>query len=432
MSAFSRPLCVFVCLAAAACARAQTLRKIDVDLLDDISRRSFHYFWEQTSPRTGLVFDRAISLGPTKDANHGRIASIAATGFGLTSICIAQDHRWIGHEAARERVTTTLRFLAQEAPRKNGWFYHFLDADTGERAWHSEVSSIDTALLLAGVLTVRQCLQDDPEIVSLANAIYADVDFPWMMDGSKTYFSHGWTPELEFLPYRWDTYSELLILYVLGIGSPSHPIPADTWGTWQLPVVAAGGNSYIGGGPLFIHQYSQAWLDLRNRASGSPPSLDYYANSVAATRAQREYFMSLSSQYKTYSADVWGSTASDSAQGYTDWASASDHPRIDGTVVPSAVAGSLMFTPDICIPAMRAILLKYGKNIYGRYGFADAFNPGSGWVSPYVIGIDAGITLLSAENLRTGRVWRWFMADPAPEHALDLVGLKKSTARVTP
>jgi hypothetical protein len=427
MSAFSRTLGVLVCLAAAACARAQALRKIDIDLLDDISRRSFHYFWEQASPRTGLVFDRAISLGPTKDPNHGRVASIAATGFGLTAVCIAQDHRWIGHEAARERVATTLRFLAQEAPRKNGWFYHYLDADTGERAWHSEVSSIDTALLLAGVLTVRQCLQDDPEIVSLADAIYADVDFPWMMDGSSTYFSHGWTPELEFLPYRWDTYSELLILYVLGIGSPTHPIPADTWGTWKLPLVAAGGNSYIGGGPLFIHQYSQAWLDLRDRASGSPPTLDYYANSVAATRAQREYVMSLSSQYKGYSADVWGITASDSAHGYTDWASTSEYPRIDGTVVPSAAAGSLMFTPDICIPAMRTMLLKYGKSIYGRYGFADAFNPGTGWVSPYVIGIDAGITLLSAENLRTGRVWQWFMADPAPEHALDLVGLKKSS-----
>jgi len=188
MSAFSRTLGVLVCLAAAACARAQALRKIDIDLLDDISRRSFHYFWEQASPRTGLVFDRAISLGPTKDPNHGRVASIAATGFGLTAVCIAQDHRWIGHEAARERVATTLRFLAQEAPRKNGWFYHYLDADTGERVWHSEVSSIDTALLLAGVLTVRQCLQDDPEIVSLADAIYADVDFPWMMDGSSTYF----------------------------------------------------------------------------------------------------------------------------------------------------------------------------------------------------------------------------------------------------
>ena len=431
MGFFSKGAVLFLCLAAAmhcvagpnlTASNGSTLRKIDVDLLDDISRRSFRYFWEQASPRTGLVFDRAISLGPPRTAgNHGRVASIAATGFGLAAVCIAQDHRWIGHEAARARVATTLRFLAHEAPQKHGWFYHYLDAETGERAWHSEVSSIDTALLLAGVLTVRQCLQDDPEIVNLADTIYAGVDFPWMMDGSRSYFSHGWTPELEFLPYRWDTYSELLILYVLGIGSPTHPISVDTWGTWNLPLVAAGENSHIGGGPLFIHQYSQAWLDLRDRAS----SLDYYANSIAATRAQRQYFISLSSQYKGYSADVWGITASDSTQGYTDWGAASEHPRIDGTVVPSAAAGSLMFTPDICIPAMRTMLLKYGKNIYGRYGFADAFNPESGWMSPYVIGIDAGITLLSAENLRTGRVWKWFMANTAPQRALDLVGMKR-------
>jgi len=452
MGLFSRGAAFLLCLAGAMHCEAgpnliasngSTLRKIDVDLLDDISRRSFRYFWEQASPRTGLVYDRAISLGPAEDAsNRGRVASIAATGFGLAAVCIAQDHRWIGREAARDRVATTLRFLAHEAPQKHGWFYHFLDAETGERAWHSEVSSIDTALLLAGVLTVRQCLQDDPEIVSLADTIYAGVDFPWMMDGSGSYFSHGWTPEFEFLPYRWDTYSELLILYVLGIGSPTHPIPGDTWGTWNLPIVAAGENSYIGGGPLFIHQYSQAWLDLRDRVSGSPTadfsghSIDYYANSVAATRAQRAYFINLSSQYKGYSADVWGITASDSTQGYTDWGGASEHPRIDGTVVPSAAAGSLMFTPDICIPAMRTMLLKYGKSIYGRYGFADAFNPGSGWISPYVIGIDAGITLLSAENLRTGRVWQWFMANPAPQRALDLVGMKRpnraQSARTTP
>ena len=426
---------------------AQTLRKIDIDLLDDISRRSFHYFWEQASPRTGLVLDRAISVGAAEGtSNHAPVASIAATGFGLTAVCIAQDHRWIGHEAARQRVLTTLRFLAHRAPQEHGWFYHYLDPETGERAWHSEVSSIDTAFLLAGVLTVRQCLQDDPEIVNLANTIYAGVDFPWMMDGSRKYFSHGWTPEQQFLPYRWDTYSELLILYVLGIGSPTHPVSVDTWGTWKLPVAAVGGHTYIDGGPLFIHQYSQAWLDLRDRFSGpqvssessanhssgsSPPlppghDMNYFANSVAATRAQREYFISLSTHYKGYSADIWGITASDSTHGYTDWGAASAAPGIDGTVVPSAAAGSLMFTPDICIPAMRTMLLKYGKSIYGRYGFADAFKPGGEWLSPYVIGIDAGITLLSAENLRTGKVWEWFMANPAPNHALDLVGLKRA------
>lgn len=420
----------------AASPNAQGLRKIDIDLLDDISRRAFHYFWEQTSSRTGLTLDRAV-MNPADAQDLGKnaqVASIAATGFGLAAVCIAQDHRWIGHEAAAERVLTTLRFLAHQAPEKRGWFYHFMDANTGERAWQSEVSSIDTALLLAGVLTVRQCLQDEPEVVNLANTIYARVDFPWMMDGSRAYFSHGWTPEHEFLPYRWDTYSELLILYVLGIGSPTHPIAGDTWGTWKLPMVGAEGNKYVGGGPLFIHQYSQAWLDLRDRSEGadSTPSdtansrhaVDYYANSVIATRAQRDLFINLSTQYKGYSADVWGITASDSAHGYTDWGG--DHPRIDGTVVPSAAGGSLMFTPDICIPAMRTMLLKYGKSIYGRYGFADAFNPNSGWVSPYVIGIDAGITLLSAENLRTGSVWKWFMANSAPERALDLVGLKKT------
>ena len=404
-----------------ALSNAKTLTKIDVDLLDDISRRSFRYFWEQASPSTGLVLDRAANIGiDSDDVKSAPVASIAATGFGLAAVCIAREHRWIGREAARERVLTTLRFLAHDAPQKNGWFYHFLDPDTGQRAWRSEVSSIDTALLLAGVLTVRQCLVDDREIVDLADVIYERVDFPWMMGGSRRYFSHGWTPEREFLPYRWDTYSELLILYVLGIGSPTHPIPVDTWGAWKLPVVTEGESTYIGGGPLFIHQYSQAWLDLRDRSG-----VDYYANSVTATRAQRDYFINLSKQYKGYSSDVWGITASDSAQGYTDWGA--DHRRIDGTVAPSAAAGSLMFTPDICIPAMRTMLVKFGKNIYGRYGFADAFNPGSGWVSPYVIGIDAGITLLSAENLRTGRVWRWFMANPVAEHALDLIGLKKLT-----
>ncbi len=363
-SRWLRSVAVVVCLAIAARgeagpnlpgSNAQALRKIDIDLLDDISRRAFRYFWEQSSPKTGLTLDRA-AMNPS-DAEDLRknvqVASIAATGFGLAAVCIAQDHRWIGHQAATERVLTTLRFLAHQAPEKNGWFYHFMDADTGERAWQSEVSSIDTALLLAGVLTVRQCMLDEPEVVNLANTIYARVDFPWMMDGSRTYFSHGWKPEQEFLPYRWDTYSELLILYVLGIGSPTHPIPVDTWGTWKLPVVGTDGNKYIGGGPLFIHQYSQAWLDLRDRSNGtasagdspanprqissdtanSRHAIDYYANSVIATRAQRDFFMNLSAQYKGYSADVWGITASDSTHGYTDWGG--DHPRIDGTVAPA-------------------------------------------------------------------------------------------------
>lgn len=409
------------------------LSELDNDLIDDLSRRSFRYFLEQTNPTTGLVLDRALTTGdPEKRANHEGVASIAATGFGLTAFCIAADHHWISNQVARARVVAALHYFAGKAPQQHGWFYHYLDATTGERRWHSEVSSIDTALLLAGILTAREYFHDDTEIVQLATAIYEHVDFPWMMDGSRTYFSHGWTPEKGFLPFRWDTYSELIILYVLAIGSPSHPISADAWDSWKLPVVETGGYTYVGGGPLFIHQYSQAWVDLRDRAPAAPmldltePHVNYFQNSVTATRAQQEIFAKqLSREFPGYSANVWGVTASDSSKGYTNWGNSLAGPRIDGTVVPSAAAGSLMFAPDICIPAIRAMLTQYGKKIYGRYGFADAFNPTTGWVSQYVIGIDVGITLLSAENLRTGRVWQWFMNNPEAERALDLAGLMR-------
>jgi hypothetical protein len=411
------------------------LSKVDTDLVDDISRRSFRYFWDQTDLSNGLVSDRARADGePEDNPNHVRVASIAATGFGLTAFCIAAEHRWISRDMARQRVSAALVYFADRAPEEHGWFYHYLDPATGGRRWDSEVSSIDTALLLAGVLTARQYFSDDPQIVKLATTIYERVDFPWMMDGSQAYFSHGWTPEGGFLRYRWDTYSELMILYVLGIGSPTHPISPSTWYTWKLPVQDVGGYTYVGSGPLFVQQYSQAWIDLRDRVQtaasaeeGFVPRVNYFANAVAATRAQQQAFSNnLSQKFPGYNANVWGLTASDSTKGYTNWGASPQDPRIDGTVVPSAAAGSLMFAPDICIPALRTMLVQFGKKIYGRYGFADAFNPTTGWVSQHVIGIDVGITLLSAENLRTGSVWEWFMSNPEPERALDLVGLRKS------
>ena len=407
------------------------LSKIDNDLLDDISRRSFRYFWDNTDSRTGLVLDRARFDGKPGDFPwHQDVSSIAATGFGLTALCIAARHRWVSPVLARQRIRTALRFFAYRAQQEHGWFYHFLDAKTGKRRWKSEISSIDTALLLAGVLTARQAFPDDPEIVRLANLVYDRVDFSWMLDGNRLFLSHGWKPETGFLPYRWDTYSEAGILYILAIGSPTHPISPDAWFGWKLPIVHSAGYTYIGGGPLFIQQYSQAWLDLRNRSylqvpmeDRVVPRVNVFENAIVATRAQQALGIDLSQRYRGYSSKVWGITASDSAQGYVAWGDSPDDSRIDGTVVPSASAGSAMFTPDICIPALRAMLLKYGKNIYGRYGFADAFNPTTGWVSRYVIGIDVGITLLSAEDLRTGNVWRWFMTNVEVDRALDMIGL---------
>ncbi|TAM83939.1 MAG: hypothetical protein EPN47_03785 [Acidobacteria bacterium] len=411
--------------------KPESLSKVDNDLLDDISRRSFRYFWQNTDLQTGLVLDRARFDGKPEDVSwHKNISSIAATGFGLTAYCIAAEHRWISPDRARNRIRMALRFFAYHAQQKHGWFYHFLDATTGRREWKSEISSIDTALLLAGILTARQAFPDDPEIVRLSNLIYDRVDFPWMLNGDQLFLSHGWKPETGFLPYRWDTYSEAGILYALAIGSPTHPISPDSWFGWKLPIVHAGGYAYIGGGPLFIQQYSQAWLDLRNRSYSEVPMDDRVVprvnvleNAILATRAQQALGIDLSQRYRGYSAKVWGITASDSAKGYVAWGGSPNDSRIDGTVVPSAAAGSAMFAPDICIPALRAMLLQYGRKVYGRYGFADAFNPTTGWVSRYVIGIDVGITLLSAEDLRTGNVWRWFMSNTDIERALDMIGL---------
>ena len=402
------------------------LSKQDDALLEDLERRSFTYFWEHADPQTGLVLDRAHTNGQPHGAGEPsyHIASSAATGFGLTALCIAAERRWVARAEARARVRTTLRFFAERALSEHGWFYHWMDQPTGERRWRSEISSIDTALLLAGVLTARQCFREDREIVRLATRIYERVDFRWMLAGHPSMLSHGWRPETGFLKARWDTYSEHLILQLLAIGSPTHPITPRAWRAWQRQRITYAGYTYITGGPLFVHQYSHAYVDFRGRHEGWYPFTDYFANSVAATRAHRQFCIDLAREFPGYEENVWGISASDSARGYVAWGGPPRDPAIDGTVVPYAAAGSLMFTPDITLPAVRTMREKFGDRVYGRYGFADAFNPNNGWVNPDVIGLDLGITLLGAENLRTGHVWRWFMANREIPRALRLAGLR--------
>ncbi len=403
---------------------SEQLSAQDQAFLEDLSRRSFRYFWEQANPETGLVLDRARTDGSPHDENHRNVASSAATGFGLTALCIAAERRWLDARKARERAWATLRFFADRAFQEHGWFYHWIHAVTGEREWKSEVSSIDTALLLGGVLTVRQYFRDDAEIVRLATTIYERIDFPWMLDGHPALLSHGWRPESGFIKHRWDNYSEHALLYLLAIGSPKHPITPDAWYAWERNWIAYDGYRFLSAGaPLFIHQYPHAWVDFRGRREIRSPHTDYFQNSVIATRAHRAFCMDLASEFPGYSADVWGITASDSARGYVAWGGPPRHEAIDGTVVPCAAAGSLMFTPDISLPALRAMKEKFGKRIYGRYGFADAFNPNTGWIDSDVIGIDVGITLLSAENLGTGRIWSWFMRNPEIPRAMRLIGL---------
>jgi hypothetical protein len=401
----------------------QSLSKRDQAFLEDLSRRSFRYFWEQADPRTGLVLDRVRTDGSIHDEAHRDIASIAAVGFGLTALCIGAERGWVRPKDAQERVRSTLRFFAKRAQQVHGWFYHFVDWRTGERRWQCELSSIDTTLLLAGILTARQYFHFDQEIVRLATEIYQRVDYLWMLNGNPTLLSMGWHPESGFINSRWDTYSEHTMLYLMGIGSPTHPIPPASWYGWQRDWNQYKQYRYLGTAPLFTHQYSQAWVDYRHRREIKGSRVNYFENSVIATRAHRQFCIDLSAEFPGYSQNVWGITASDSIKGYLGWGGPPRDPAIDGTVVPCAAAGSLMLTPDISLPALRTMYEKFGKRIYGHYGFTDAFNPNTGWINPDVIGIDVGITLLSAENLRTGNVWRWFMRNAEIPQAMRLVGL---------
>jgi hypothetical protein len=398
----------------------------DDALLEDLSKRSFMFFWEHADPGTGIVRDRARTDGSPVPTNARDVGSIASVGFGLSGLCIAADRGWVPRNAAVDRARTTLRFFAERMEHQRGWFFHFVNLRTGTREWSSELSSIDSALLLAGVLTVRQCFAPDADVRRLADAIYTRVDFAWMLNGDPVLLSHGWKPESGFLASRWDHYSELMILYLLAIGSPSHPISAESWRAWRRPTVTFENYSYVGGPPpLFVHQYAHAWIDFRGWREREPPYIDWFENSVIATRAHRAFSLGLAKEFPGYTVTMWGITASDSRKGYVAWGGPPRAGPIDGSVVPSAAAGSLMFAPDITMPVIREMRQRFGDRIYGRYGFADAFHPTDGWVNPDVIGIDVGITLLSAENLRSGRVWQWFMQNAAIPAAMEKSGLAR-------
>ena len=408
----------------------RSLSREDDAFLEDLSRRSFRFFWEQADPKTGLVSDRARANGEPYDKDHRsrNIASSAATGFGLTALCIAAERGWVDRQAARQRVLSTLRFYAERSPHERGWFYHFVNKETGERRWQSEISTIDTALLLGGVLTARQYFRQDPDIVRLATLIYERVDFPWMLTGDSLLISMGWRPESGFIKHTWNHYSEHTMLQLLAIGSPTHPIKPGAWMAWHRLRLTYAGYTYLTflRAPLFIHQYSQAWVDYRDQEERWYPYTNYFENSVKATLAHREFCMSLSHKFPGYSENVWGITASDSAKGYRAWGGPPPTSDIDGTVVPCAAAGSLMFTPEITLRALKTMYERWGDRIYTHYGFVDAFNPNNGWVNRDVIGIDLGITILSAENLRTGNVWRWFMRNTEIPRAMRLAGFRKA------
>jgi hypothetical protein len=405
--------------AAALSSYAKELSSTDEQFLEELERTTLQYFLAFTEPSTGLVKDRNHVKG---DDPRG-ICSISATGFGLTALCIADSRRWLNRGEARERARTALRFIATRLPHEHGFFYHFVDWRSGERLWKCELSSIDTALLLAGVLTCRSWFSGDREIRRLTSQIYDRVEWDWMLNGERT-LSMGWKPESGFLASRWNKYCELMILYILAIGSNRHPIPADSWHAWRRPTVEYKGYKFLSdGAPLFVHQFSHAWIDFRGQRDAYA---DYFENSVIATKAHRQFCIDLKSEFPSFGDHVWGITASDSVRGYVGWGGPPRSGHLDGTVVPCAAAGSLPFLPRETVDCLQTLRSRFGNQCWNRFGFVDAFNPLTGWIGPDIVGIDAGITLLMAENLRTGFVWRYFMKNPEVKRAMRLAGFQPS------
>jgi hypothetical protein len=402
-SALLKPLSALPLAAEAA------LTPADEAFLDDMQRRACLFFVEQASPTTGQVLDRAVNQNTTGAIDPRRMASVSCTGFGLTALCIAEKRGFLTRAQALDQTRRTLRFHAEKLPNDHGFFVHFNDRETGKPWRDSEVSSIDSAIFFCGALTARAHFHDDPEIVQLATTLYNRVDWPWMLNGEDT-FDMG-LRDNKFLKARWNHYCELMMIPLLALGSPTHPVAPAVWQAFSRPTITYDGFTYISGNdPLFTHQYSHAWFDFRHKHDAFA---DYFANSILATRAHQAFCLSLG---KPYSLDYWGISASDSAHGYTAWGGPSSTGAafggVDGSVVPYATAGSLPFLPQACLRVQHSLKEKYGKYAWGRYGFCDAFHPQAQWYDPDVLGIDLGISVLMAENLRSGFVWSTFARNP--------------------
>ena len=413
-------------------------------LFDDIERRTFDFFWATANPANGLVPDRYPSSSPS---------SVAAIGFGLTAYVIGADRGFVTRAQARERTLKTVRFLrdAPQGPQARGtagykgFFYHFLDMKTGTRDGRCELSTIDTALLVAGLLHAQVHFNgthpDEAEIRAGVDAIYWRVDWNWAQV-RRQLISLSWSPETGFAPYDWGGYNEAMLVLLLALGSPTHPVDENAWSAWTSNYTGKWrrfmGYEYLGFASLFGHQYSHAWIDFRG-IQDAPMRLrgtDYFENTRRATYAQRAYAIANPKGWFEYGANVWGFTACDGpgwlhdtdragrARFFLDYRARGTGQAMtldDGTIAPTAALSSLPFAPEIVIPAIAEMHARYGRFIYSKYGFLDSFNrsltsttvrltngrvdPGFGWVASDYLGIDQGPMLAMIGNYRNEIVW---------------------------
>ena len=414
-----------------------TTTPLDVQL-QDLQRKAFSYFLHETNPQNGLVLDKTAPSWP---------ASIAATGLALASYPVAVKRGLMTHEMAIQRTLATLRFFRDspqgpepDATGYRGFYYHFLDMHTGRRAWECELSTVDSTFLLAGMLTAAAYFADDTphqrEIRAIADALYLRADWQWAQNEGRT-ICHGWKPETGFLPFHWEGYDEALLLYVLALGSPTHPVSRDAYHAWcsTYEWKRCYDIDYLYSGPLFVHQLSHIWLDLRGiqDAFMRDKGIDYFENSRRAAQVQQRYAIDNPRGFNGYSGHCWGITASDGPgpavvvinglerRFYDYEGRGAPYGIDDGTLAPWAVVGSLPFAPDIVLPTIHHFMHTLQLHEKHLYGFKATFNqtldasfsqhfPGDGfskdgWESPWHFGLNLGPIVLMTENHRTGMPW---------------------------
>ena len=394
--------------------------RYEEELLMSIIQSALYYVWNESDPLTGLVADRGEASGLRR---HRPVASMAATGMGLSLLCGCKEISANVSGSIEERILTTLTFIASEMPAHHGFFYHLVDISSGARFLNSEVSAIDTALLVCGLILCRQSFPKS-QIAEVATYLINRIDFNWMLDGSLC-FRQAWSPEEGFSPWRYDSYSEALILYLLALGSTTHAIDSSSWQTLSRPVVNYFGNTYISGSPcLFTHQYVHAWFDLRHRADSFT---NYFDNSRKATLAHISFCLSLKRNFPYYSEKLWGVSASDTERGYQGRGGPPSADFIGGEITPSCSIGSLMFTPAESFRTIANLRQCYPDS-FRRYGFVDAINPANGWRAQDVVGIDTCMSALMAFNLLNTGNLRRFNDDEMVQRAYVRAGLLPTDA----
>jgi hypothetical protein len=406
-------------------------------ILHELQRETFRYFWEETNPANGLIRDNT--------AGEDMPASIAGVGLALSSYPVGVERGFVSRADAVERTLATLRFFwnAPQGPNPDltghrGFFYHFLDVENGRRAWKSELSTIDSALLVAGALAVAayftEPASDEREVRELADALYRRMDWRWAQNGEAT-VCHGWTPKAGFQRYHWEGYNEALILYVLGLGSPTNPLPANSFDAWSSTYrwKKIYGHEFLYGGPLFMHQLSHVWIDFRGIQDAFMRShgLDYFENSRRATYVNQQYAIRNPRGFREYGEHAWGITASNGPgpatrriggvtrrfRGYL--ARGVPYGPDDGTLAPWAVAASLPFAPEIVLPTLDHCSKAY-PSTENEYGLVCSFNPtfavrgskSGGWISPDHFALDQGPVILMIENYRSELMWRLMRSCP--------------------